>query len=63
MNQDITCPLCKMECFDLIGLKRHYHHGYCDVFNDTPYDDGVEKTCSYCGHNRVSCDDINCPRK
>ena len=30
-----SCPFCKEEDFDLIGLKHHFGSGYCDVFNKT----------------------------
>ena len=31
----ITCPFCKEEDFDLVGLKHHSGAGYCATFNET----------------------------
>ena len=36
----VDCPFCGLTACDLIGLKRHFQNGHCDVFNDTPFDDG-----------------------
>ncbi|MBK8455624.1 MAG: hypothetical protein IPL34_20300 [Thiofilum sp.] len=29
----LTCPLCKENDFDDIGLYQHYSSGYCDGYN------------------------------
>lgn len=29
----ISCPFCKEDDFDLIGLKGHLINGYCEEFN------------------------------
>lgn len=34
MMDDVTCPFCGEDDFDLIGLKNHFLAGYCDTFND-----------------------------
>lgn len=39
----VDCPFCQITTFDLIGLKRHFQNGHCDVFNDTPFDDDGER--------------------
>ena len=39
----VDCPFCGLTSCDLIGLKRHFQHGNCDVFNDTPFDDDGER--------------------
>lgn len=31
-RQDIICPFCEDEDFDLIGLKLHINRGWCEVF-------------------------------
>lgn len=31
----ITCPFCKEDDFDAIGLKLHLREGGCDIYNDT----------------------------
>lgn len=31
----ITCPFCKEDDFDAIGLKLHLREGGCDAYNDT----------------------------
>ncbi len=31
----ISCPFCKEDDFDLIGLKTHLLNGRCEVFNVT----------------------------
>jgi len=33
--EEVTCPFCKENDFDLIGLKSHINHGDCSVFNET----------------------------
>jgi hypothetical protein len=35
MTDLLTCPFCKEEDFDLIGLKYHLL-SYCEVFESTP---------------------------
>ena len=32
-NENIICPFCMLDGFDLIGLKSHLEHGYCDKYN------------------------------
>ena len=34
-RQDIVCPFCEEEDFDLIGLKSHLLKGHCDDFEKT----------------------------
>lgn len=34
-NNDVTCPFCKENDFDLIGLKNHLLSGHCGNFNET----------------------------
>ena len=29
----VSCPFCKSENYDLVGLKQHFEKGYCDVYN------------------------------
>ena len=31
---DVSCPFCKEEGFDLIGLKSHLAHGDCEKYNE-----------------------------
>ena len=31
---DVSCPFCKEEGFDLIGLKSHLAHGDCKKYNE-----------------------------
>ena len=31
----MNCPFCNDNDFDLIGLKHHLSHGYCDAYNAT----------------------------
>lgn len=33
-EEDVTCPFCKEEGFDLGGLKTHLEHGDCDKYNE-----------------------------
>jgi len=30
----ITCPFCNEKDFDLVGLKIHFYHGHCKVYNE-----------------------------
>ncbi len=32
---NIICPFCNEDEFDLIGLKNHFVKGYCSAFNET----------------------------
>lgn len=34
-SEDVACPFCKHQGFDLIGLKNHYQTGGCDTFENT----------------------------
>ena len=34
-SEDIICPFCHIENFDLIGLKSHLLRGDCEIFNET----------------------------
>lgn len=34
-RQDIACPFCREDDFDVVGLKLHLTAGHCDVFNAT----------------------------
>jgi len=29
------CPFCGETDFDLVGLKSHLDHGYCETYNET----------------------------
>ena len=42
-GQDGTCPFCREDGFDLIGLKIHLRCGYCAKYNETPLWDPKEK--------------------
>lgn len=33
--EDVSCPFCKEDGYDLGGLKTHLEHGDCDKFNET----------------------------
>lgn len=33
--EQLTCPFCKEDDFDAIGLKLHLLRGWCSVFEDT----------------------------
>jgi len=35
MPEEITCPFCGDEGFDLIGLKDHFEKGHCEEYNET----------------------------
>jgi len=35
----IQCPFCHEKDFDLIGLKIHLKHDWCEVYNNTPVHD------------------------
>ena len=35
VSTDVSCPFCKEEGFDLIGLKSHLEHGDCEIYNET----------------------------
>ena len=35
-DNNIVCPFCKQDNFDLIGLKQHYEDGRCEVYRNTP---------------------------
>lgn len=41
IHEDIQCPFCKENDFDLIGLKGHLLYGDCEVF------EAVEKSVRY----------------
>jgi hypothetical protein len=32
----VICPFCKVDGFDLIGLRAHYDLGWCETLNGTP---------------------------
>ena len=34
VSTDVSCPFCKEEGFDLIGLKSHIAHGDCEKYNE-----------------------------
>lgn len=38
-DNDVTCPFCKDDGFDLAGLKNHLEHGDCEIFNKTDTSD------------------------
>lgn len=35
--EELTCPFCKEDDFDAIGLKTHLMY-YCDKYDDVPLD-------------------------
>lgn len=70
--EDINCPFCNQEGFDLIGLKHHFMMGYCDVYNSTISVEEERKQrqqkdsrdinmCDYCSLYRhiTNCEDGN----
>ena len=42
MEEYIPCPFCGEEDFDLIGLKIHFIHEWCEDFNNTPNEHDTE---------------------
>lgn len=32
MVEDVVCPFCEEDGFDLIGLKLHFLNGWCEAF-------------------------------
>lgn len=35
MTENIKCPFCNEDDFDLIGLKNHFEKGHCEIYNKT----------------------------
>ena len=38
-DENIICPFCKDDGFDLVGLKHHLNIGWCEVYNNTLTDE------------------------